>query len=303
MGYNPGIAQWKSQSPGVIEGMRQGGCGGGPCPLGRVTPATPVYSPTGKLSRTLLFRVFTEVLTEIWLIKMTSTSVITSIPNSFLLPGGQEGRHKSSNPLITLFLWQPALILISILAETQIWWKGGLLWMPKCAPPTDITQEIIRVLEALCQELGTDRGCVSSCITIPQVPLLIDLPLSVLPMITWLTWCLSSVCTMRFTAFLLSILDSLKDIIIWAHAWGMGITLPSRRAKCLHKLSGILLCRRFVCLLHLLIQSVYILLTHEIYLAYALTYDPVLHTVFLFQLFQLWTLEPHSMVDSFVPLT
>lgn len=51
-----------------------------------------------------------------------------------------------------------------------------------------------------------------------------------------------------------------------------------------------------------LFSRIYILLTHG-YLAYTLTYDPVLHTVFLFQLFQLWTLEPPRMVDSFVPLT
>ena len=43
--------------PGVI-GYEERGCGGGPCPLRAChSPDTPVYSPTVKISKTLLLEV------------------------------------------------------------------------------------------------------------------------------------------------------------------------------------------------------------------------------------------------------
>lgn len=133
-------------------------------------PPQCIHQP-GKLSRTLLLRGFTEVPQQRYDWLKYWPLVITSIPNSFLLPGGQEGRHKSSNPLITLFLWQPALILISILAKPR-WWKGAYYEYQNVLLPY-ISLQKYTGLKALCQELGTDRGCVSSRIAIHKYPLLI----------------------------------------------------------------------------------------------------------------------------------
>ena len=44
------------ESPGVI-GYEEGGCWGVHAHSRHVTPATPVYSPTGKLSKTLLLEI------------------------------------------------------------------------------------------------------------------------------------------------------------------------------------------------------------------------------------------------------
>jgi len=134
--------------------------------------------------------------------------------------------------------------------------ERDLLWIPKCAPPTHITQEIIRGLEALCQELETDQVCVSSCITLSQVRSV---------NMTCHCQCYHDhLADMVFVRFLhdeitLSSFPSCtlwKDIIIWSpHLRNGELCSPSWRAKCLHKLFGILLYRRFVCFLPLLIQS------------------------------------------------
>ena len=57
---------------------------------------------------------------------------------------------------------------VSVLAKPRYGGKGLVMNTETCSSHT-YHSEIIRVLEALCQELGTDQVCVSSCITVSQV--------------------------------------------------------------------------------------------------------------------------------------
>lgn len=112
------------------------GLWGGPCPLQTCHSCHPSVFTNRETLQNTPFRGFTEVPQQRYDWLKYWPLVITSIPNSFLLPGGQEGRHKSSNPLITLFLWQPALILISILAKPRYGGKGLIMNTKMCSSHT-----------------------------------------------------------------------------------------------------------------------------------------------------------------------
>ena len=98
------------ESPGVM-GYEEGFVGGSiPIPDMSLSWHPSVFTNRETLQNTP-FRGFMEVPRQRYDWLKYRPLVINSIPNSFLLPGGQEGRPKSSSPLITWFLWQPALIL------------------------------------------------------------------------------------------------------------------------------------------------------------------------------------------------
>ena len=145
--------------------------------------------------------------------------------------------------------------------------ERGLLCIRKCAPPTHITQEIVRVLEALCQELGTDQIYVSSYITVSQIHFVnMTYHCQCYP---WSPgWC--SVCqvsSQQNYSFLPSILYSLE---------GNHNTQPTLEEWEVSRNSS----TQEICLFSPLIYSViYISLTHGS-LVYTLGYNPILPYVF-----------------------
>ena len=144
---------------------------------------------------------------------------------------------------------------VSVLAKPRYGGKGLVMNTETCSSHT-YHSEIIRVLEALCQELGTDQVCVSSCITVSQVhsvPVTCHCQCCPWPP-GWHGVCQSSADEGTLSSFPSCTLA--KDIMIRSpHLRNEEWCSPSWRAECLHKLFGILLYRRFVCFLHLLIQS------------------------------------------------
>lgn len=157
-GSNSGITKWKR---GIGQGIkwRFGGCTQLPCLLRtHHPPSASMCSPTWRLSEPWLLVFFhAGFIMQALLITSLTTSEWTQLLAP--LPFPEVGLRMGLTLVAWLFLWQqpqPSSCLGSyknhLISINSGMVERSLLFITKDAPITPITQEILRVLEALCQE-------------------------------------------------------------------------------------------------------------------------------------------------------